>query len=315
MMLYIDNKPETSNYRNIMREYYHIVPIREYLMEKYEWSRETFDGIWWEIHGKCMSSFTYDQQTTLNKIIHRRLPCNHRENIYYEYHDALCLTCNSATETQDHIVTCKASESRNTIKKQFFQNLNKTMVNLNTDQDVQRVITECLYAYVEDMEIPHINMLVDQPNQLLWKAYNEQTRIGWDQFLKGRMIKIWKKLYDETQTMGETNRRNKSDKWGKDIIILGWKFYLDIWKERNSIEHDGKNGDQTNERKRERLITKIIWLHSKVKERVTEYGEELTKEELGKLPLANLAMMEVQLRAQKTNKNDLCNGDHGESQP
>jgi hypothetical protein len=44
-------------------------------------------------------------------------------------------------------------------------------------------------------------------------------------------------------------------------------------------------------RKKLKLILKIKWLHEKYKEKITEYGEELTMEELEKLSLTNLLMM------------------------
>jgi hypothetical protein len=66
-----------------------------------------------------------------------------------------------------------------------------------------------------------------------------------------------------------------------------------------------------------KLILKIKWLHEKYKDKLTEYGEVLTMEELEKLPLTNLLMMETQFSSQKLNKKydiDLRNGGQGDSQ-
>jgi hypothetical protein len=110
----------------------------------------------------------------------------------------------------------------------------------------------------------------------------------------------------------------KPDKWGKDIIILTWRFVIQLWSERNKIEHSMEDKTNAMERKRMKLILKIIWMHGKNKEYLQEFGEVLTIEELEKLPLSNLMMMESQFKLMKKRNKfdiDLLYGDQGESQP
>jgi CobQ-like glutamine amidotransferase family enzyme len=64
-----------------------------------------------------------------------------------------------------------------------------------------------------------------------------------------------------------------------------------------------------------KLVAKIKWLYMKVKENITEFGNEINLEELEKLPLANLEIMEVQMSKIKLNKKlDLLRGGRGDSQ-
>jgi hypothetical protein len=97
-MLFIDDKPVTANHRQNLRDAYHSIQLKVYFWKKYQWSEFDVKDIWWSIHGKSMSCFTIDQQTTLNKYIHRRLPCNQRENLYYTYIEPVCYNCRQEVE-------------------------------------------------------------------------------------------------------------------------------------------------------------------------------------------------------------------------
>jgi hypothetical protein len=90
----------------------------KFYQEKYGWKDKTTDNIWWLIHRKSFPNFNASIQTTLIKFIHGRLPCNHRENIYYEYKSPLCSACGIQTETQEHVIQCNC-EGRNLIKKNY----------------------------------------------------------------------------------------------------------------------------------------------------------------------------------------------------
>jgi hypothetical protein len=95
-----------------------------------------------------MSCFTIDQQTTLNKYIHRRLPCNQRENHYYSYVEPICYSCKNGIETQDHLIHCHEGEERINLKKKFLRDLSILLINNDTDDNVRRVINECVYAWI-----------------------------------------------------------------------------------------------------------------------------------------------------------------------
>jgi hypothetical protein len=194
-MLFIDNKPVTSHHRQSMRDAYHSIQLKEYFWDKYRWSSRDVNDIWWSIHGKAVSCFTLDQQTTLNKYIHRRLPCNHRENMYYSYIEAICYNCNNNIETQDHIFQCTSGDERNNLKKKYLRELNILLVNNDTDDTVRRIINECVYAWLYNKEIPAIDDIIDHPSDEIRYAYNTQTYLGWNHFVRGRMSTRWRNIY------------------------------------------------------------------------------------------------------------------------
>jgi hypothetical protein len=316
-MLYIEGRPVTGNHRQHLRDAYHSIPLNELYRKKYGWSVNDTNNIWWTIHGKAMSCFTLDEQTTLNKYIHRRLPCNHRENIYYPYHDPLCQNCKEEIETQDHILRCNANEERNKIKKKYLRDLHITLVNNNTDNIVRRIIMECTYAWLNNQDLPALENITDDITEELRYAYNSQLILGWDHFVRGRLTNRWAQIFEDSNPINMKERIVKPDKWGKDTLVLTWKFVLNMWQHRNTIEHSTNDKEQAHARKRTKLIGKIKWLYTKNKGKLKEY-EEINEEELEKLPTSNLMMMETQFSLQKKSNNnyiDLQNGDQGDSQP
>jgi hypothetical protein len=95
-----------------------------------------------------MNNFTLNEQTTLQKYIHRRVACNHRENLYYGYHNHLCYTSKTAIETQDHIITCNSNIKRKEQKSMYIKELSGMMINTGTDDNLRRVIIECSKAMI-----------------------------------------------------------------------------------------------------------------------------------------------------------------------
>jgi hypothetical protein len=74
--LTINNKPVTSHHTKTIKQVYHTIALRKYLKESNNWSDYTFESIWWSVYGKCIMTLPNGNQTTMQKLIHKRLPCN-----------------------------------------------------------------------------------------------------------------------------------------------------------------------------------------------------------------------------------------------
>jgi hypothetical protein len=180
-----------------------------------------------------------------------------------------------------------------------------------TEENLSRVIGNCIRCLINGEEIPQMKELADNPSKELIEAYKEQNNIGWDQFVKGQLTIKWGEVYNVERSKKHSEKRFlNAEKWGKDIIVVSWKFFIDIWGERNDYEHKG--ADNSIEIKKKKLIEKIKWLRKKNTELSSLYKEEFEEKDLEKIPIDNLLMMEVQLT---NNKNDRHYGGRGESLP
>jgi hypothetical protein len=130
---------------------------------------------------------------------------------------------------------------------------------------------------------------------LLRAAINEQNRLGWDQWFKGRISRKWGEIY--LQNMIETNQTVTPiivERWGKKLVQLTFRFVLDSWQTRNDIEH-GMDGDPIRTKK-DKLIQQIMWQKDKLVFIPNNYLRNLTADQLENLPLDNLEMTAAQLR-------------------
>jgi hypothetical protein len=59
-------------------------------------------------------------------------------------------------------------------------------------------------------------------------AFKEQSSLGWDQLLRGRVSKLWKEAYSQVLLMKQS-RVNK-DQWSSKLVTLLLDFSLTLWR-------------------------------------------------------------------------------------
>jgi hypothetical protein len=83
----------------------------------------------------------------------------------------------------------------------------------------------------------------------LRRAFHAQSRIGWDQFFRGRIAKAWSipiaTYYKERQPGSSFT----PDQWMRTVILELWIFSITVWKQRNS-EYHGTDGSISLEHRR-----------------------------------------------------------------
>jgi hypothetical protein len=83
-----------------------------------------------------------------------------------------------------------------------------------------------------------LNDMVPDAGIMLQNAYSAQEDIGWNEWFRGRISKKWKDLYEyDLQHTNHNMQHQTPEKWAVQIILLTWKFVLESWSIRNSIEH------------------------------------------------------------------------------
>jgi hypothetical protein len=103
-VLFINKKKVASHHIRHMRENYNTTQLHAYYQETYKWPNKVLSKIWWEVHGMAIESFDVDTRTSVQKFIHNRSACNHRESRYYEFKSDLCHMCGIEIEDHCHIL-------------------------------------------------------------------------------------------------------------------------------------------------------------------------------------------------------------------
>jgi hypothetical protein len=91
-------------------------------------------------------------------------------------------------------------------------------------------------------------------------AFKAQAKIGWDQFLRGRIAKAWRipiGTYYKIRQPGESFR---PDQWMRTVIKELWVFSIAIWKQRDTKLH-GTDGAISMEQRRKETVTEAVTLY------------------------------------------------------
>jgi hypothetical protein len=296
--LYIKNKLVSSNHSKHLRDAYLSIPVRKHINQMNNWTNNEFDIVWWDTHEKAMKKFSNNPLLMLQKYVNNRLPTNRRESRYYKYIAEGCHVCNE-TESQAHIIQCRACELRNTARTQYISDIKSFMHQTYLSIDTINVISTCLQAWLSQEDTPSIEILGIEYNDILSRAYYEQSQLGWENWFKGRITTAWREVY-----MNDVNtyihhvpngpRIMDAEQWGTKIIVKTWDFVRSSWKIRNDGEHDN-NGDPLRKQK-EKLIRKILWCKTQINTFPNNYLRNLTAESLQGLPLENLKMTDSQFQ-------------------
>jgi hypothetical protein len=79
-------------------------------------------------------------------------------------------------------------------------------------------------------------------SQSIQQALDQQSRLGWDQFLRGRIGLKWAQL--QSQHFLEQKMRQTGQKWASHLIMALWDFTWSMWDNRNHILHHSEVMDK-----------------------------------------------------------------------
>jgi hypothetical protein len=71
---------------------------------------------------------------------------------------------------------------------------------------------------------------------LLIKAIDQQTAIGWRQFMRGRISITWSEIINNHLEANEI-KSITADQWGTKLVNINWMYIQQIWKARNKVVH------------------------------------------------------------------------------
>jgi len=83
------------------------------------------------------------------------------------------------------------------------------------------------------------------------QAFELQSEIGWDEFLRGRICTDWGKIVHQYyRNMNLGAYRNQST-WETRIISTTWRIFLSTWQKRNELLHGADDTENRDIRSRD----------------------------------------------------------------
>jgi hypothetical protein len=114
------------------------------------------------------------------------------------------------------------------------------MINSGTNSETCRVMIHFIVRWLDGQPASQLKELAPEAPNYLRQAILDQNKIGWYNFMRGRLAKKWKQAYinDRDTTKDLNSRPITADQWGKQIVKLTLEFALESWYCRNEIEHE-----------------------------------------------------------------------------
>jgi hypothetical protein len=293
----IHNKIITSNRTKILRSAFQSMNLRDYMKASNNWNDKQIEQIWWKPLEKILLNMSQGKQLIIKKFIHNQLPCNHHNNIMYEYKPPHCSLCPTIIEDQSHVIRCKKCPEREQIRNKYKKDLLNLLNETHTNETTTRVISSTINAWLNNASIPSLHELAPDASSSLEKAYAFQRDIGWEQFFKGRLSITWGELYNHDRSQPNIKRTKPpidAETWGSNIIKLNWNLILDLWFTRNDKEHNLDN--KSNEIAKRKLTERILWIKEKIDKSIDHPYQDSSSAELLKLPSNNLRIMIDQIQ-------------------
>ena len=94
----------------------------------------------------------------------------------------------------------------------------------------------------------------------LRNAFKSQSKIGWDQFFRGRITKDWQHAIQTFYSERQPGKSFTPDQWMRTTIDALWTFSLTLWRQRNAALH-GPDSALTLKRRRKEAVTKATTIY------------------------------------------------------
>ena len=243
--LFHGNLQITSHVSDYIRTAKHAPTMKTYLIERSQtasgrdskWTEDIYDNIAWRPMGENLRKLSIGQCIQISKYMNDLLPTAKRLQTFDNKHDGRCFECQQLWEDTNHILQCPG-EDRSNQRQESMQTLCLQLNAKKTPKVMTDLICDSIDNWIHRRQISLPNWHQHEPFlNTLTDAFNSQKRIGWDQFLRGRMSKDWATaigLYYKERKPGTAYTH---DNWIRHMINTIWQFSMSLWRQRCATYH------------------------------------------------------------------------------
>ena len=234
--------------------------LRDYISKKANWNPSTTELISW-IHIKTalLRTTSSVQCKAFIKFSHKLLATNEIRNQRNRSHDHRCTRCHCSHEDWDHIFQCRK------LNQDFLTStlsvLRSTLQSLSLSKPMIFLLIHGITSWLKSDPIifpsSHLETIHSDPDlQLLLTAFSDQTNIGWDHLLCGRIASSWFSAHSYYHQQRHLRPSCSSKNIGPKLVLSMWHFGLAFWYHRNGSIY-GSDDASVNDFQRQQLHDKI----------------------------------------------------------
>jgi hypothetical protein len=223
---------------------------KEYFSSRAYVSERLFDHIYWEGMEAVMKSFPQMFRTWITKQVAHFNGTNRQLSRWDKSVKNVCPNCQLADESTAHITRCTAA-GRRTIFQESVSELRKWLQEQQTD----RVVTELICKYLEGHGEVTMESLLVRKNSKYTTTVWIHDKLGWDNFLEGRICSAW--FYLRQDDIETRKLRRSANKWTKELMRRLLQITHQQWTYRNATVHL-KIKDGRTRAEHETLVAEIL---------------------------------------------------------
>jgi len=205
--------------------------MKHYYIRKGYIKEDVIDLIDWDSQYKAIKGLGLERRRWVTKFVTNTFGNGKMMKIWGLRESDECPHCGRADEDNRHILTYPSDRA--------FQRWEKSMGDLNTymkgKNSKHRVVTLILEALSAWRDSRPLQQKLYERSELSRAAVEEQTRIGWDNFVLGRWSKLWGKLFRSMYEKATTKQLTPT-------LMIRQMYYIcfNMWDKRNKVLHDKK---------------------------------------------------------------------------
>ena len=237
--------------------------LQDYICEKERWTPRIFTSVDWRGLEAYLGSLPATAQTNVIKLTHNWVHDGYQKDLFAQDGDRHpCPAECGRLEAHQHYLSCYAPPMT-TAKAKCMQDMKKIWKKTRTATPIRRALQYILSCVMHETE-PLPRRFSSTPiNIMIFKAWQEQKRIGWGQLFRGRLSSKWRhaqELYyqDNPDTRGAKFYSGKQ--WAKLVVGKLIGISLHLWDTRNKVLH-GTTVQEQNQIQRIRVIQVVTQKH------------------------------------------------------
>ena len=223
----------------------------------------------WKAMGKTFGRLNSRQQISTMKLISGEYGTNSRLAQRSQQLETSCPRCGEKEDT-NHLWVCQSISSQQ-IWSDEITKLERELRHFPTERKLLKIIVTNMKKSVRDLP-PYTDAAFGSKHH---RAFQEQTKLGWDAMLKGFLHVNWRSIQENF--LKQTKSKKDVDQWLCKLIRRIWQIAWMQWDDRNQI----KNERTTTDNQRDSLITKTIsYVEDKLRQDQFKHLDNIDKRRL-----------------------------------
>jgi hypothetical protein len=222
------------------------------------WNNSIFNSIAWQPLGEAFNKMTFGQRIQLSKYMNDLLPTARRLQTLDNRNDGRCFACGLLWEDTNHVICCNC-DARVTARADAFRVFRDHLTRQRTPDIVADLLCHSMQCWISRERIPKPTWTepMETIQRLIINAFEAQNKIGWDQFIRGRVATAWKTVISSYYSERRPGESYSPDRWMRTTIDALWTFGLTLWRRRCKELH-GEKSELSLEAKRKETATRAM---------------------------------------------------------